>query len=155
STVVGAISGRIASTTAVTSLAYGQAEGRGDTGSGDATSLRPVLLVGDGTGGVSRFDVDGGGALGPRIPVGSAAITSITSIGATSATGSADGTVHRIAGDGTAVRVADVYPDQGSGDVRVGALDDSVVAVGDEIAGRVIGLRTSTVAERICTRVGC
>lgn len=154
-TGVGAISGRIASTP-VTALAYGLALGQGDPGSGARTAVRPVVLVGDPAGGVSRFDVATGGPLGPRVSLGPAAVTSITAVGATAATGSADGAIHRIAADGTAVRVADLYPAQGSGDVRVGAVGgDDVVAVGDETASRVLTLRTETADERICTATGC
>ena len=102
------------------------------------------------------LDVATGGPLGPRVSLGPAAVTSITAVGATAATGSADGAIHRIAADGTAVRVADLYPAQGSGDVRVGAVGgDDVVAVGDETASRVLTLRTETADERICTATGC
>lgn len=155
-TGVGAISGRLAASTPVTALSYGLALGQGDPGSGARTALRPVVLVGDPAGGVSRFDVATGGALGARVPVGSAAVTSIAAAGATAATGSADGAINRIAADGTAVRVADLYPAQGSGDVRVGAVrGDDVVAVGDETASRVLTLRTATVEERICAATVC
>ncbi|MEH3155012.1 MAG: hypothetical protein PGN29_06560 [Gordonia paraffinivorans] len=155
-TGVGAIAGRIAASTPVTALGYGLALGDGDPGSGERTALRPVVLVGDAAGGMSRFDVATGGPLGARVSLGSAAVTSVTAAGATTATGSADGTVHRIAADGTAVRVADLYPAQGSGDVRVGAVrGDDVVAVGDGTASRVLTLRTATADDRICASVGC
>ena len=156
STGVGAVSGRIAPSTSVTALGYGLALGEGEPGSATRATLRPVVVVGDAAGGVSRFDVGTAGALGPRVPLGSAAVTSVTAVGATTATGSADGDIHRIAADGTAVRVADLRPAQGSGDVRVGPSGgDDVIAVGDETASRVISLRTETVDDRICAATGC
>ena len=153
---VGAISGRVASSTSVTALGYGLALGEGEPGSATRAALRPVVLVGDAAGGVSRFDVGTGGALGPRVSLGSAEVTSVAAVGATTATGSADGSIHRIAADGTAVRVADLHPAQGSGDVRVGPSGgDEIIAVGDETASRVITLRTATVDDRICAATGC
>lgn len=150
------VSGRIAAGTRVTSLGYGLAQGRGEPGSGQETALRPVVLVGDATGGVSRWEVSSGGALGPRIPVGSAAVTSTVALGATTVTGSADGTVHRIAANGTAVGVADLYPPQDSGEVRLGPLGGAtVVAVGDDTPTRLLSVTTAGVAGRICYATGC
>ncbi|WP_299575904.1 hypothetical protein [uncultured Williamsia sp.] len=156
STGVGAISGRIAPSTPVTALAYGLALGEGEPGSDSRAALRPVVVVGDATGGVSRFDVGTGGALGPRVSLGSTAVTSVAAVGATTATGSADGSIHRVAANGSAVRVADLYPAQGSGVVHVGPSGgDDIIAVGDETASRVMTLRTQTVDQRICAATGC
>ena len=139
--------------TRLTPSGTGQVSGRLTPGS-PVTALGYVdgdVVVGDSTGGITRYRADTGGQVGPRTPLGRWAVTSIVALGTTTATASADGTVHRIGADGSVRRVGNLYGAADQGPARLTALgDDTVLVTGDGGAQQFWSLRTDDVAAQVC-----
>ncbi|MCX6470098.1 MAG: AAA family ATPase [Corynebacteriales bacterium] len=139
--------------TRLTPSGTGQVSGRLTPGS-PITALGYVdgdVVVGDSTGGITRYRADTGGQVGPRTPLGRWAVTSIVALGTTTATASADGTVHRIGADGSVRRVGNLYGTADQGPARLTALgDDTVLVTGDGGAQQFWSLRTDDVAAQVC-----
>ncbi|MGU3292392.1 nSTAND1 domain-containing NTPase [Williamsia sp. M5A3_1d] len=139
--------------TRLTPSGTGQVSGRLTPGS-PVTALGYVdgdVVVGDSTGGITRYRTDTGGQVGARTPLGRWAVTSIVALGTTTATASADGTVHRIGADGSVRRVGNLYGTADQGPARLTALgDDTVLVTGDGGAQQFWSLRTGDVAAQVC-----
>ncbi|MGJ0119475.1 hypothetical protein ACQ7HM_09750 [Williamsia sp. MIQD14] len=139
----GQVSGRLLPGAPVTALGY----------------VNDEVVVGDSTGGITRYRSDTGGQVGARTPLGRWSVTSIAAVGTTTATASADGTVHRIGADGSVRRVGNLYGTADQGPARLTALgDETVLVTGGGGAQQFWSLRTDDVAAQVCratASVGC
>ncbi|GAA1456288.1 WD40 repeat domain-containing protein [Williamsia maris] len=117
------------------------------------TAAGTTFLAGDATGSLTRWDERSGRQIGAGVVVGSSAITSIATTGASTVVAGADGRLHRLDADGTVLDAGSLFGPNDKGDSAITTITPTtVVASGATGRQQFWTIDPTTVARQICAR---
>ncbi|GGF34467.1 nSTAND1 domain-containing NTPase [Williamsia phyllosphaerae] len=117
------------------------------------TAAGTTFLAGDATGTLTRWDQRSGRQIGAGVPVGSSAITSIVTVGASTVVADADGRLHRLDPDGTVLDAGSLFGPNDKGNTALATITPTtVVATGTTGRQQFWTIDPRAVAQQVCVR---